>query len=66
MNLLIHDLGPELPDRIREEYDGWTVISDNGTILPWTRCFFCWHKTPGHCSLRDGFEHMVKLIHRAE
>ncbi|MBR2531493.1 MAG: flavodoxin family protein [Lachnospiraceae bacterium] len=66
MNLLIHDLGPELPDRIREEYDGWTVISDNGTILPCTGCFCCWHKTPGQCILRDGYEHMGTLIHRAE
>ncbi len=66
MNLLIHDLGPEVRDRIEAEYDGWTVISDNGTILPCTGCFCCWHKTPGQCILRDGYEHMGALIHQAE
>ena len=65
MNLVIHDLEPAAWETRRAEYDGWEVISDNGTIRPCTGCFCCWHKTPGQCVIRDGYDNMGALIHNA-
>ena len=65
MNLLIHDLGPEAWEEIREAYAGWRVLSDRGTIRPCVGCFSCWNKTPGRCVVRDGYDDIGVLIHRA-
>ena len=66
MNLVIHDLNSEQWEKICADYDGWTVIADNGTIKPCTGCFSCWHKTPGRCIMKDGYDNMGYLIHHAE
>ena len=66
MKLVIHDLSREEWDRIQGEYEGWTVVSDDGSIRPCTGCFGCWNRTPGTCVVRDGYENMGLLIHRAE
>ena len=66
MNLVIHDLNPTEWKQIEREYEGWTVVSDNGLIRPCVGCFHCWNKTPGVCVMNDGFENMGQLIHRAE
>ena len=66
MNLLIHDLTPEMWEKVRDRYEGWKVVSDSGTIRPCTGCFSCWHKTPGRCVVPDGYENMGLLIHQAE
>ena len=65
MNLVIHDLSPEAWARIEADYAGWTVVSDRGTIRPCTGCFACWNRTPGVCAVKDGYENMGQLIHRA-
>ncbi len=65
MNLVIHDLKPAQWKLIEQDYEGWTVISDNGLIRPCVGCFHCWNKTPGVCVIKDGFENMGQLIHRA-
>ena len=66
MNLVIHDLPPEDWARIEADYAGWTVVSDRGTIRPCTGCFACWNRTPGVCAVKDGYENMGQLIHRAD
>ena len=66
MKLLIHDLSPEEFSKISSEYEDWTVISDNDTIQPCLGCFCCWHKTPGECIRKDGYQNMGALIHYAE
>ena len=66
MNLLIHDLSPQQFSKISEDYQDWTVISDNGKIQPCLGCFCCWHKTPGECIRKDGYEHMGALVHYAQ
>ena len=66
MSLVIHDLGREEWEKISGAYEGWTVISDRGTIHPCAGCFGCWNKTPGQCLIRDGYETMGSLIHQAE
>ena len=65
MNLVIHDLKETEWEQIRPEYEGYEVISDQGTIHPCIGCFSCWNKTPGQCILRDGYENMGELIHHA-
>ena len=66
MGLVIHDLKAEEWKRISGEYRGWQVVTDNGTIKPCVGCFRCWHKTPGECVIRDGYEDMGALIHSAD
>ncbi len=66
MNLLIHDLNDEEWGKISEDYKGWEVISDNNTIKPCVGCFGCWLKEPGECVIKDGYEKMGALIHKAD
>ena len=66
MNLIIHDLSETEWESFRQDYDGWDVISDTGTIRPCVGCFSCWNKTPGTCVIRDGYEDMGKRIHQAD
>ena len=66
MNLLIHDLKPEEWDEIKQSYAGWHIISDDGAIRPCVGCFSCWNKTPGQCVIKDGYDDIAILIHRAD
>ena len=66
MNLVIHDLTKEEWGRIASKYDGWKVVSDNGTIKPCIGCFGCWVKSPGECVIKDGYDQMGALIHHAD
>ena len=66
MNLVIHDLNETEWEAFRQDYDGWDAVSDNGTIRPCIGCFSCWHKTPGECVIKDGYENMGKRIHQAD
>ncbi len=66
MKLLIHDLNKKDWEKRAKEYEGWTILSDNGSILPCTGCFGCWNRTPGSCVMKDGYGDMGYLIHHAE
>ena len=66
MKLVIHDLTTEEWEKIRSDYSGDQIICDLGTIRPCTGCFSCWNRTLGQCVLRDGYENMGELIHKAE
>ena len=66
MKLLIHDLNREDWEKRAKEYEGWTIVSDNGGILPCAGCFGCWNRTPGSCVMKDGYGDMGSLIHHAE
>ena len=66
MKLLIHDLNDEEWSKICENYKDWEIISDYGTIKPCVGCFGCWLKEPGECIIKDGYEKMGALIHKAE
>ena len=66
MKLLIHDLNESQWEKVAKDYQGWEVISDDGSIKPCIGCFGCWTKTPGECVIRDGYERMGALIHKAE
>ncbi|MBO4918926.1 MAG: flavodoxin family protein [Erysipelotrichaceae bacterium] len=65
MKLVIHDLQKEEWEKFSKDYRGWKVISEK-PIRPCNGCFCCWHKTPGQCVIKDGFENMGKLIHVAD
>ena len=66
MKLVIHDLEPAQWEHFKRSYDGWTVVSDSGTIRSCTGCFSCWHRTPGQCVIKDGYDNMGYLVHHAE
>ena len=66
MKLIIHDLAAEQWKKIKPEYEGWTVIADNGKIAPCCGCFGCWNRDPGRCVIKDVYENMGYLIHHAE
>lgn len=66
MNLVIHDLNGSEWSKIENEYSGWKVISDEGSIKPCVGCFGCWVKTPGQCLMKDGYDKMGALIHQAD
>ncbi|MCQ2563222.1 MAG: flavodoxin family protein [Mogibacterium sp.] len=66
MGLLIHDLSSEEWTRVSREYDGWDIVSDNGSIRPCVGYFSCWNRDPGRCAIKDGYDNMGSLIHHAD
>ncbi|WP_051204312.1 flavodoxin family protein [Butyrivibrio sp. VCD2006] len=66
MNLIIHDLNETEWKEIAADYEGWEVLSGNENVTPCVGCFGCWLKTPGECVLKDGYNHMGELIHKAD
>ena len=66
MKLVIHDLSNSEWDKISDKYRDYEIISDNGRIKSCVGCFGCWTKTPGECVIKDGYEHMGMLIHKAD
>ena len=66
MGLLIHDLGPEEWAKTSRDYDGWDIVTDNGSIRPCVGCFSCWDRDPGRCAIKDGYDNMGERIHHAD
>ena len=66
MGLLIHDLSLEEWTKVSREYDGWDIVSDNGSIRPCVGCFSCWNRDPGRCAIKDGYDNMGSRIHHAD
>jgi multimeric flavodoxin WrbA len=66
MKLLIHDLDEKEWGQISQDYQGWEVIAPSKEIKPCAGCFGCWLKTPGECVIKDGYNRMGYLIHKAD
>jgi hypothetical protein len=66
MKLLIHDLNETEWQQVAAEYEGWEVLSDDGSIHPCIGCFSCWLRTPGVCVFEDAYQQMGEKIHQAE
>ena len=66
MGLLIHDLSPEEWAKVSRDYDGWDIVTDNGSIRPCVGCFSCWNRDPGRCAIKDGYDNMGARIHHAD
>ncbi len=66
MDLLIHDLSPEEWEKEAGKYEGWNIVSDDGSIRPCVGCFRCWTGGTGSCAFKDGYENMGALIHGAD
>jgi multimeric flavodoxin WrbA len=62
MKLLIHDLEKLNENKLLNNRDEITVISDNGKIKPCICCYGCWIKTPGKCIIDDGYNNMGMLL----
>ena len=66
MSLLIVNTLPE--DRAREAVRSLTARSAHSRVIhtgplnihPCVGCNFCWLKTPGRCSIQDGYEELLK------
>ena len=57
MRAIYHDLTEEQWNKLNLPVDPDDyIVSDNGTIHPCISCFNCWLKTPGRCTLKDGYE----------
>ena len=66
MRVIYHDLTEEQWKKLAlpvgpDDY----IVSDNGTIHPCISCFNCWLKTPGRCTLKDGYERSGENIAKA-
>lgn len=66
MKLLIHDFNENEWEKIATDYEGFEVVSGKGGIKPCTGCFGCWLKTPGECVIKDDYNRMGELIHKAD
>ena len=66
MNLIIHDLNKEEWAKVESKYSGWEVIDYSDKIKPCAGCFGCWIKSPGECVIKDGYDKMGALIHKAD
>ena len=66
IKLLVTDMDEKEWNRIKKDYEGWTVIRDDGSIHPCIGCFSCWKRTPGECCIKDGYDQMGLLISRAD
>lgn len=66
MNLVIHDMNEAEWNEVSEQYREWEVICDNGSIKPCVGCFGCWIREPGQCVIKDGYDRMGALIHKAD
>ena len=65
MNLVIHDCTESEWSTIASDYEGWEVIACKGCNNPCVGCFSCWLKNPGECGIKDGYERMGELLHKA-
>lgn len=52
--------------KVSREYDGWDIVTDDGSIRPCVGCFSCWNRDPGRCAIRDGYDNMGARIHHAD
>lgn len=66
MNIVIHDLNENEWAKIKSDYEGYEIISDNNNIKPCVGCFGCWLKNPGECMIHDGYECMGEKLSKAE
>lgn len=68
MRLIIHDLMPEMFERIfpGQEKDGTVIIGGDAKIHHCIGCFGCWIKTPGQCLIEDACQKMGELISKSE
>lgn len=66
MKLIIHDLTPELAEKILVTVADTHVISQNYPIRPCVGCFGCWIKTPAQCVIRDQYGDMGELMSKCD
>ncbi|MBR0481303.1 MAG: flavodoxin family protein, partial [Firmicutes bacterium] len=64
--LVIHDLKGRAWEELKDDYAGWTVVTETTPAKPCIGCFCCWDKTPGQCVVKDGYENMGRLVHEAD
>ena len=64
MKIIIHDLGNEYDEILREKCD--TLIRADGKYAPCQGCFGCWTKHPAECFMKDSLKEVCRVIGRAD
>ncbi len=64
--LVIHDLKKDEWEKLKDGYEGYTVVTETSPVKPCIGCFCCWDKTPGQCVIKDGYDRMGTLVHEAD
>lgn len=68
MKLLLHDLEPEVFERISQSLpkDIEVISKGDKRIQKCIGCFKCWTKTPGMCVIQDGFGNIGGMVGRSD
>lgn len=64
MKVIIHDLGPEYEEMLKQKCD--TVIFADGKYAPCQGCFGCWTKHPAECYMKDSLHTVCRVIGKAD
>lgn len=64
MKVIIHDLGPEYEEMLKQKSD--KVISADGKYAPCQGCFGCWTKHPAECYMKDSLHTVCRVIGKAD
>lgn len=64
MKIIIHDLGEQYNDILKDKYN--VSICANGEYAPCQGCFGCWTKTPAECFMKDKLKEVCRIIGTAD
>ena len=64
MKVILHDLGSETTDLVRERCD--QVIEADGKYAPCQGCFGCWTKHPAECKMKDTLRQVCRIVGQAD
>ncbi len=60
MRTILHDLGEQVNDRLREKCDA--VLCADGKYAPCQGCFNCWTKHPAECCIKDRLRQISRVV----
>lgn len=64
MKVIIHDLGEEYNEKLKEKCD--EVICADGKYAPCQGCFGCWTKSPAECFMKDRLHEICRIVGTAD
>lgn len=64
MKVIIHDLGNEYHQKLKEKCD--TLIYADGKYAPCQGCFGCWTKSPAECFMKDRLQEISRIVGTAD
>lgn len=64
MKVIIHDLGNEYNEKLKEKCDA--LICADGNYAPCQGCFGCWTKSPAACFMKDRLQEICRIVGTAD